>query len=281
MSKITIWLAARGEWASYSDDEIIWLDRTLLSDGRDQSLHRSPRCPALRYVHYRWELFSRDATHPVYVAPITSGDGLGYRGVAAAARYILPKARTGLESEPVRLAAGNWVIGVGKWVLPVRIAQEAGRPGGPTIPHDAVLAATSDIDPSELPADPDHLPAADAVPRVAGYFERNPMARLAMAYYYRDFIQGELAPQVVPMLEVVIALDLSNEGAVSEYKKELQRRIWREQGHQRELGKFLLTNGLIGMPELTRALRRATDNEAAGRTGVTRARLRYKPKRVT
>jgi hypothetical protein len=279
MSKIAIWLAGRGGWANYPDDEIIWLDRTLLSDGRDQSLHRSPRCPALRYVHHRWELFSRDVTHDVFVAPFASGDRLSCREVAATASHVVARARPGLESTPVRLAAGNWVICVGCWILPVCIEQIPGDDGSQTTPHDSDLGATSDVDPSEVPNV--HPPAADAVSSVTRYFERNPMACLAMAYYFRAFILGEPTPQTAPMLEVVVALDLSSEGAVSEYKKELQRRIWREQGHQRELGHFLLTNGLIGALELNRAVQLAADNEATGRTDATRARLRYKVKRAT
>ena len=50
-------------------DEITWLDRGLLSGNQDLTLHRSPRCAGLRYVHHRWELFSRDRTYQVYLAP--------------------------------------------------------------------------------------------------------------------------------------------------------------------------------------------------------------------
>ena len=32
-------------------------------------MHRAPRCAGLRYVHHRWELFSRDTTYRVYLAP--------------------------------------------------------------------------------------------------------------------------------------------------------------------------------------------------------------------
>ena len=66
---------------------------------------------------------------------------------------------------------------------------------------------------------------------VRGYFERNATARMAMAYYYQEFILGLAAPQPVPMMDVVIALDLSGEGAVSDYKKLLQGFIWKERGH--------------------------------------------------
>jgi len=98
-----------------------------------------------------------------------------------------------------------------------------------------------------------------------------------MAYYYQDFISGGLGPQPRPMDSVIVALDL-NKGAVSEYKKELQRHIWNEQGHQRELGEFLLVNRLIGPADLGRALQAAAANEAGGRTGLARERLRYNKK---
>ena len=76
-----------------------------------------------------------------------------------------------------------------------------------------------------------------------------------------------------------LALDLSSEGSVGEFKKELQRRIWNEQHHQRELAQFLLTNGLIGRPDLARALRVAAANEASGRTKQARERLSYRHKK--
>src|SRR5215472_1444801 len=99
MSKLVIWSARRGEWVGYPDDEIIWLNRMLLSEGRDGSLHRTPRCPGLRYVQHRWEVFSRDPTHSVYVAPFVAGHPLDHRAVAAGASFVLPAARSGLEAE--------------------------------------------------------------------------------------------------------------------------------------------------------------------------------------
>lgn len=68
-------------------------------------------------------------------------------------------------------------------------------------------------------------------------------------------------------------------GTVGEFKKELQRRIWNEQHHQRQLAQFLLANGLIGRPDLERAIRLAAANEASGRTKVARERLNYRRKK--
>ena len=51
---------------------------------------------------------------------------------------------------------------------------------------------------------------------------------MTMAFYYQEFILGLAAPQTPPMMEVVVALDLSGEGAVSDYKKLLQGLIWKE-----------------------------------------------------
>lgn len=280
MSRLAIWSSSRSEWVSYPDDEIIWLDRILLSDGRDQSLHRVPRCPGLRYVHHRWELFSRDSTHTVYVAPFTPGEPLDSQAIAAAAKHVLRPAQLGLETQPARLDGGCWVIGVGRWMLPVCIDVAPQQRDNPTIPHVSNLPATYDFECLDESAGLQTPPAPDAVTRVRKYFQRNPTACLAMAYYFGDFIRGAVAPQVVPMLDVVIALDLTNEGTVSEYKKELQRRIWHQQGHQRELGKFLLTNGLIGSSDLARALKVAADNEESGRSEHARKRLRYKAKRA-
>jgi hypothetical protein len=118
----------------------------------------------------------------------------------------------------------------------------------------------------------------DAVPRVRGYFERNTTARLAMAYYYQEYILGVTPPQTVPMLDVVVALNLSGEGAVSDYKKLLQGFIWSERGHARDLTGFLLTNGLLTLADLNEARLAAEQNERNGVCEMARQRLRYRPK---
>jgi hypothetical protein len=121
-------------------------------------------------------------------------------------------------------------------------------------------------------------PDTDAVARVRSYFQRNARARLAMAYYYQEFILGRPAPQPVPMINVVIALDLSGEGAVSDYKKLLQGFIWQKRGHARDLAGFLLGNGLLTPADLDEARRVAEENERAGIREQARLRLKYRPK---
>jgi hypothetical protein len=99
-----------------------------------------------------------------------------------------------------------------------------------------------------------------------------------MALYYEEFILGRPAPQLVPMINVVIALDLSGEGAVSDYKKLLQGFIWQERGHARDLAGFLLGNGLLTPADLDEARRLAQQNERAGVCEQARVRLQYRPK---
>ena len=113
---------------------------------------------------------------------------------------------------------------------------------------------------------------------VRGYFERNATARMAMAYYYQEFILGLAAPQTVPMMDVVTALDLSGEGAVSDYKKLLQGFIWKERGHARDLADFLLSNALLTPADLDQARRTVADNERSGVREMVRRRLQYRPK---
>jgi hypothetical protein len=100
-----------------------------------------------------------------------------------------------------------------------------------------------------------------------------------MACLYQEFILGLPAPQPVPMTDVVIALDLTGEGAISDYKKLLQGFIWEERGHQRELAEFLLSNGLLTHTDLKLAREMALANERSGRSELARARLRYRPKK--
>ncbi len=118
----------------------------------------------------------------------------------------------------------------------------------------------------------------DAVARVRGYFERNATARLAMAYYYQEFILGFSPPQTVPMLDVVIALDLSGEGAVSDYKKLLQGFICPNAVTRETFTGFLLTNGLLTSADLNEATSGRREEERDGVCETARQRLRYRPK---
>jgi hypothetical protein len=281
MGQLVIWSAVRGEWMNCPPDEITWLDRTLLSAGKDTTLHRSPRCPGLRYVHYRWELFSRDTTHWVYVARYAAGSALDYQGVQGAARHVLPSATSQHETTPVRLEDGSWLVSVGNWVLPLCVDVPAQRRGEPTVPHSEGQPLTQERARQNGAAGRGRPspPLPDAAAKVRAFFKRNGTARMAMAFYYQQFILGAVAPQAVPMIDVAVALDLRGDGAVSDYKKELQRRIWNEQRHQRELPEFLLANGLLSQPDLERAMRAAAANERSGKTSTARERLRYRPKK--
>jgi hypothetical protein len=275
--RLFLWSTAGDEWVSCPPDEIIWLDRSKLSDNEDLTLHRAPRCAGLRHVQHRWELFSRDATYQVYLAPATAAAPRSAEAVRRTARHVLPVAPESYEARPVVLDQGLWAVSVADWVLRLRLDrptqagvdaadtgtdQEAVTRGNETVRRGAAAGATR----------------KDAVTRVRGYFERNATARLAMAYYYQEFILGLSAPQTVPMLTVVIALNLSGEGAVSDYKKLLQGFIWSERGHARDLTGFLLANGLLTPADLNEARLLAEQNERDGSCETARRRLRYRPK---
>jgi hypothetical protein len=255
-------------------DEITWLDRRMLSGDEDLTLHRAPRCAGLRYVHHHWELFSRDTTYRIYLAPYATGTPLTAEAVERTARHVLPVAPTRYEALPVPLAEGSWLVSVGPWVLRLRLDEASRRPAEPPVPADGKQLTTRAGTIVRRGSEPDE----DAVGRVRGYFERNVTARLAMAYYYQEFILGLAAPQTVPMITVVIALDLSGEGAVSDYKKLLQGLIWKERGHARDLADFLLANGLLTPADLDEARQVAAENERTGVCEIARQRLQYRPK---
>jgi hypothetical protein len=272
--RLFLWSAATGERVSCRPDEITWLDRRLLSGDEDLTLHRAPRCAGLRYVHHHWELFSRDTTYRVYLAPQSPGTQVRAEAVRRTACHVLPVAPARYETQPVTLAEGSWLVNIGAWVLRLRLdaadqprAEPAVSGGDKSLTTQAgtIIRRASE-------------PGADAVARVRGYFERNATARLAMAYYYQEFILGLAAPQTVPMMNVVIALDLSGEGAVSDYKKLLQGFIWKERGHARDLADFLLANGLLTPADLDDARQAAAENERNGVCETARRRLAYRPK---
>jgi hypothetical protein len=272
--RLFLWSAARGEWVSCPPDEITWLDRRTLSGDEDVTLHRAPRCAGLRYVHHRWELFSRDTTYRIYLAPDAPGTPLTAEAVERTARHVLPVAPARYEALPVTLAEGSWLVSVGRWVVRLRLEVAARPPAEPPVPDDGrqlTTRAGTIVRRGSEPGD-------EAAARVRGYFERNVTARLTMAYYYQEFILGLAAPQTVPMISVVIALDLSGEGAVSDYKKLLQGFIWKERGHARDLADFLLANGLLTPADLDEARQVAAENERKGVCEIARQRLQYRPK---
>ncbi len=272
--RLFLWSAARGEWVSCPPDEITWLDRRMLSGDEDVTLHRAPRCAGLRYVHHRWELFSRDTTYRIYLAPDAAGTPPSAEAVERTARHVLPVAPARYEALPVTLAEGSWLVSVGGWVVRLRLDLAASPPAEPLAPDDGKQVTTR----AGTIVRRGSGPGTDAVTRVRGYFERNATARLTMAYYYQEFILGLAAPQTVPMISVVIALDLSGEGAVSDYKKLLQGFIWKERGHARDLADFLLANGLLTPADLDEARQVAAENERKGVCEIARRRLQYRPK---
>jgi hypothetical protein len=264
--------AACDEWVSCPPDEITWLDRGVLSGNEDLTLHRAPRCAGLRYVHHRWELFSRDTTYPVYLAADLAGMQPGADAVQRTARHVLPVAAANYEAKAVVLEEGSWLISVGAWVLRLRLEMAAVSGTEPPDADDDDRAITQDGNVVRRSGPP------GAVDRVRAYFERNTTARLTLAYYYQEFILGVAAPQAVPMTNVVVALNLSGEGAVSDYKKLLQGLIWSERGHARDLAGFLLANDLLTTADLDEARKTAAENERNGVCEMARQRLRYRPK---
>jgi hypothetical protein len=272
--RLFLWSATRGEWVSCPPDEITWLDRRTLSGDEDLTLHRAPRCAGLRYVHHRWELFSRDTTYRVFLAPEAAGTLLSAEVVQRTARHVLPAAPAHYEALPVILTEGSWLVSVGTRVLRLRLDAPACPRADPAVPDAGKQATTR----AGTIVRRSSEPGEDAVARVRSYLERNATARLTMAYYYQEFILRLAAPQTVPMMNVVIALDLSGEGAVSDYKKLLQGFIWKERGHARDLADFLLANGLLTPADLDEARRAAAENERSGVCAMARQRLQYRPK---
>jgi len=276
--RLLIWPSERSAWVSCPADEITWLDRGLLSGNRDLTLHRPPRCAGLRYVHHQWELFSRDTTHEVYLAPHDDETPLDHQSVQAAALHVLPVAPVQhYETLPVPLEEGEWLVSVGTWVLPLRLEAPVRRGDPASAPHGNEQPPTQEEGDrtagSAVRRGRPHRPEAAA--DVRAYFERNTTARMAMAFLYQEYILGLPAPQPVPMTEVAIAFDLSGEGTVSDYKKLLQDFIWKERGHPRDLAGFLLANGLLTRVDLELARKTAIANERSGKSEMTRQRLQY------
>lgn len=120
IGQLFLWSAKPGEWTSCPHEEITWLDRSLLSGNEDLTLHRAPRCAGLRYVNHGWELFSRDTSHRVYLAPDASEPLPDPEMVRRTARHVLPMAPERYEAAPVVLEGGLWLVSIGSWVVRLR-----------------------------------------------------------------------------------------------------------------------------------------------------------------
>jgi hypothetical protein len=283
-TELVIWSPAGGQRVSCPPDDITWIGRTLLSDGRDRCLHRGTRCAGLRYVARRWELFNRDTDREIYLARRHPRTPPSAQVARATAERVIPAATPRLEPYPVPLEEGEWLVGIGVWSVVLFVGVPP-RDDDTLTGRRAQPAPAADGDPgrpSESTFKSDgEPPVADAVARVRAYFDKHGPVQMAMAYYYQEFIRNKVPAQEVPMLDVAVVLNLTSGSAIADYKKELQRLIWSEpSGHQRELAEFLVNSGLIDHSVLNRAVQLARANERTGKIREARQRLEYRPNRA-
>jgi hypothetical protein len=283
---LTIWSYERSDQVICSVDDITWFDRALLS-GNDTQMHRSPRCAGVFQVGGQWKLFNHDPTYKVYVTSFPDDRVPTIQEVRSNAYHVMPVALPEYVPRLLTLQGGMWHVGIGRWMLRLCVSVSPPRPEAST-PGDrdiSTLKGGKITPPSGRPAYSAAVALPDAVAKVGKYLEQNAVARMAIAYYYREFIRNRyeryngspIDPQAVPMLDVAIALDLNSEGSVSEFKRELQRRIWGHGGrHQRDLAEFLLNNQLITLADLTRAEALVLQRDRLGLAAETRSRLQYK-----
>ena len=118
MSELLISSEAHQQEVIGQPGEVTWIDRALLSNNTDLTLHRRPRCPGLRYVDHQWELFNRDADHSVYIAPYFADKPRTFRNVRR-------RASPGDAGGQVRVRAGA----LGARARP--LADQRGPVGGP------------------------------------------------------------------------------------------------------------------------------------------------------
>lgn len=285
-TELVIWSPASGRFLYCPPDDITWLDRRLLSEGRDRHLHRKTRSAGVRYVARRWELFSHDTSHEVYLTRRDPEMPPSAELARARQQYVLPAATPRLEPRAVPLDRGEWLVAIGDWCLVLYVDTPWRNHDAPR-PEDGRHEGSTDEGETEhyhSPSDSDpglrEPPVADAVEKVRAYFEKRGLVHMAIAYYYQDFIRGKVGRAEVPMAKVAVALNLINSTAVADYKKELQRLIWNQpSGHQDELAGFLIDHGLIGHSDLRRAEQLAQANRKTGKSGDAKTRFNYRPQR--
>src|SRR5580658_8607634 len=168
--QLFLWSATPGQWVSCRPDEITWLDRHLLSGDEDLTLHRAPRCAGLRYVHHRWELFSRDTTYRVYLAPQSPGIPVHAETVRRTACHVLPVAPARYEALPVTLAEGSWLVSIGAWVLRLRLDTSSHTRADPAADPAAADGDRTPTTQASTIVRRASEPGEGAVARVRGYF---------------------------------------------------------------------------------------------------------------
>jgi len=187
MSELLISSEAHQQEVIGQPGEVTWIDRALLSNNTDLTLHRRPRCPGLRYVDHQWELFNRDADHSVYIAPYFADETRTFRNVRRRASRVMPVARSAYEPVPWVLEPGRWLISVGQWVVRLTLVTAETRPGG----READTLAGSSHGPTTQmrpqppgeggPAKLAGPPLPDALARTRDYFGRHEIVLLAIA----------------------------------------------------------------------------------------------------
>jgi hypothetical protein len=80
------------------------------------------------------ELFRRDPSRCVPVAPFVAGTTPDHHSMQAAAVRVLRAAHGGLESQPAHMDAGSWSISVGQRVLAVAVNVSPADLSQPTVP---------------------------------------------------------------------------------------------------------------------------------------------------
>ena len=189
-AQLSIRPGASADWVRCPRDEITWLDRALLSGNRDLDPAPRPRCAGLRYVHHRWELFSRDSSYPVYLAPEPGTAPPDAKAVQQAARHILPVAPAlHYETLPVVLEAGTWLVSIGNWVLPLRLDLAARAARARRTGSGRAAGHGGEAGPGQRHADPPGQPAAAGRPAAgADLPAAQRAARMAMAFHYQEYI---------------------------------------------------------------------------------------------
>src|SRR6202012_796390 len=113
--------------------------------------------------------------------------------VRKAARYLLPVAPVQhYETLPVVLEDGAWLISVSTWVLRRRLETPAQRAAEPVVRRGDEQPVTQDakVRANGAAGRPGGRSRQEAVAYVRAAFGRNGTARVAVGYYYQEYILG-------------------------------------------------------------------------------------------
>lgn len=202
-------------------DEVYFLDRDFLSEGRDESISRMPNCPCLRHRVGSWWI-DNDSDQNEALVRLWVKSGERKYDVPRRCSFALPDGEVELLVWDVKL----YQVGLTVSDSDLRST----RPGA----HKSNLDVIT------------HIGREDADKHVRTLFAEKPRTRTVLAALYREYLtRGAAAPKPLTRKEASNCLSIQGLSQVDTALQDVQLAIWNELGHAEEVPGYLINRGLL------------------------------------